>query len=110
MARTGYPADRVHLVAGRVEDTIPGARPEQIAVLRLDTDWYASTRHELRHLWPALVPGGVCIIDDYGHWAGARKAVDEYFAEIGVEVLMHRVDYTARLVVKDWAGAPRGGP
>lgn len=105
LASTGYPTERLHFVAGRVEDTLPGSEPgsvpEQIAVLRLDTDWYVSTRHELLHLWPRLVVGGICIIDDYGHWAGARKAVDEYFAEHGVHVLMHRVDYTARLIVKD---------
>lgn len=100
LAATGYPADRVRLVAGPVEDTLPGAAPERIAVLRLDTDWYASTRHELHHLWPRLSSGGVCIVDDYGHWAGARRAVDEYLAAHRVDALMHRVDYTARLLVK----------
>lgn len=100
LVRTGYPQERLHLVSGDVEDTVPGEAPERIALLRLDTDWYASTRHELEHLWPRLATGGVCVIDDYGHWAGARKAVDEYLAAHDVHVLLHRVDYTARLVVK----------
>jgi hypothetical protein len=100
LASTGYPADRIHFVKGKVEDTIPANGPERIALLRLDTDWYESTRHELQHLYPRLSPHGVLIIDDYGHWEGARKAVDEYFAASRPPVFLHRVDYTARLVVK----------
>ena len=76
MRSTGIAPDRVRLVQGRVEDTIPEAAPERIAVLRLDTDWYQSTYHELRHLFPRLSPEGVLIIDDYGRWDGARQAVD----------------------------------
>lgn len=97
---TGYPADRIHLVQGRVEETLPAAAPAQIALLRLDTDWYESTRHELTHLYPRLVPGGVIIIDDYGHWQGARRAVDEYLQEHNIKLLLNRVDYTARIGVK----------
>lgn len=97
---TGYPPERVHLVAGRVEDTLPGEAPEDLALLRLDTDWYASTRHELVHLWPRLAPRGVLIVDDYGHFQGARRAVDEYFAEAGTAVLLGRLDYTGRMLVK----------
>ena len=95
---SGYPAERLHFVAGRVEDTIPGRAPERLALLRLDTDWYESTRHELEHLYPRLSPGGVLIVDDYGHWLGSRKAVDEYFAD--APVLLTRIDYAARLAVK----------
>ena len=98
MDATGYPAERVKLVAGRVEETIPRSAPERISVLRLDTDWYESTAHELEHLYPRLEPGGVLIVDDYGHWEGARQAVDEYFAER--PVLLTRIDYTGRLAVK----------
>ena len=100
LTSTRYPMERVHLVQGKVEDTLPAEAPEQIALLRLDTDWYESTKHELIHLWPRLVSGGICIIDDYGHWAGCRKAVDEYLAEQSVTVLMSRVDHTARTIVK----------
>jgi hypothetical protein len=97
---SGYPAERVHFVEGRVEDTLPAHAPEQLALLRLDTDWYESTRAEMEHLYPRLVPGGVLIIDDYGHWEGARRAVDEHFAAHGPAPLLHRIDYTARIAVK----------
>jgi O-methyltransferase len=97
---TGYPPERVHLVEGRVEDTLPGSAPEAIGVLRLDTDWYASTKHELVHLYPRLSPGGVLILDDYGHYEGARRAVDEYFEHAGGRPLLTRIDYTGRVGVK----------
>jgi O-methyltransferase len=98
---TGYPATRIHFVKGDILETIPGTAPAQIALLRLDTDWYESTRHELLHLYPRLNPGGVLLIDDYGHWDGCRKAVDEYFSTGGAApVLLNRVDYAARLAVK----------
>ena len=96
---TGYPEARVHFVRGRVEDTLPGQAPPVVGLLRLDTDWYESTAHELSHLYPRLSPGGVLVIDDYGHWQGCRRAVDEYFA--GREpLLLQRVDYTCRVAVK----------
>lgn len=97
---TGYPAERVHVVAGPVEETIPGTAPERLALLRLDTDWYESTRHELEHLYPRLIDGGVLILDDYGHWEGARRAVDEYFAQHAAPLLLNRIDYTGRVAVK----------
>jgi O-methyltransferase len=100
MLSTGYPTDRMHFVEGPVEQTIPGAAPPELALLRLDTDWYASTRHELEHLWPRIAPGGICIIDDYGHWAGARRATDEFIESLGLTVLIHRLDYSGRLIVK----------
>ena len=99
MTSTGYPMNRVHLVEGKVEDTLPEQAPDQIALLRLDTDWYESTRHELEHLYPRLQPGGVLIIDDYGHWKGARQAVDEYFEAHG-RPLIHPIDYTGRIAIK----------
>lgn len=99
MQRTGYPMENIVLVKGKVEDTIPGTLPATIALLRLDTDWYDSTLHELKHLYPLLSKKGVLIIDDYGHWEGARKAVDEYFAQ-GGKLLLNRIDYTARIAVK----------
>jgi hypothetical protein len=99
MQSTGYPIQRIHFVPGRVEETLPGAAPAQISILRLDTDWYASTRHELEQLFPRVVAGGVLIIDDYGHWDGARRAVDEYMALRRVPLLLHRIDYTGRIGV-----------
>lgn len=89
---TGYPVEKIHFIRGRVEDTIPDHAPEQICVLRLDTDWYESTRHELVHLYPRLHAGGVLIIDDYGWWDGARKATDEYIRQEGLALLLVRTD------------------
>jgi O-methyltransferase len=97
---TGIEASRVHFVKGKVEDTLPAQAPERIGLLRLDTDWYESTRHELEHLYPRLVSGGVIIIDDYGHWQGARKATDEYLTSHNIPLLLNRVDYTARIGIK----------
>jgi hypothetical protein len=94
---TGYPAQRLHLVAGLVEETIPANAPARIALLRLDTDYYSSTRHELTHLYPRVSAGGAVIIDDYGHWKGSRQATDEYLEDNDLTVLLHRIDYTARM-------------
>ena len=100
MQATGYPADRIHLVEGPVEATIPERAPDRIALLRLDTDWYESTWHELHHLYPRLVPRGALIIDDYGDWSGARDAVDTYFAGVSERPLLSRIDHTGRACVK----------
>jgi hypothetical protein len=99
LMRTGYPAERMHFVPGLVEQTIPGRAPERIALLRLDTDYYESTKHELAHLYPRIGAGGVLIVDDYGHWRGSREAVDEYIAEHRLPLLLQRIDYTARLAI-----------
>jgi O-methyltransferase len=98
LGRTAFPEQRIHLVKGPVEETVPGDAPPQISVLRLDTDFYSSTLHELIHLYPRLSPGGILIVDDYGGLEGARKAVDEYFED--VQIFMHRIDHTARIAVK----------
>ena len=100
LAACGYDESKIHMVKGRVEETIPAKAPERIAILRLDTDWYESTLHELEHLYPRLARGGVVIIDDYGHWRGARQAADEFFARQRPGVYLHRVDYTVRCGVK----------
>lgn len=97
---TQYPFDKVKLVKGKVEDTIPSTIPNKIALLRLDTDWYESTYHEMKHLFPRLVKGGVIIIDDYGHWKGAREAVDQYCKENNIQLLLNRLDYTGRIGIK----------
>jgi O-methyltransferase len=100
LVSTGYPPGRLHLVRGAVEHTLPAHAPDELALLRLDTDWYASTRHELEHLYPRLCDGGVLIVDDYGHWQGARRAVDEYFSTAARPLLLSRIDYTGRVAVK----------
>jgi O-methyltransferase len=88
MAQVDYPPERIHYHPGLVEETIPGAAPERIALLRLDTDWYASTKHELEHLYDRVPSGGVVIIDDYDYWEGSRKAVDEFVAGTGARLLL----------------------
>src|SRR5262249_52452971 len=111
MLGTGYDERKLVFVKGKVEDTVPGQAPAQIALLRLDTDWYESTRHELAHLFPRPAPGGVLIIDDYGHWQGARKAADEYFEAQRIAILLNRIDFSARIAVKLSADdSPRDGP
>jgi O-methyltransferase len=98
-AQIPYPRERIHFVKGRVEDTIPEHAPDRISILRLDTDWYESTRHELEHLYPRLSPGGVLLLDDYGYWEGAREAVDEFLEETGERLLLVRMA-SGRLAVK----------
>jgi O-methyltransferase len=100
MRNTGYDERHVVFVKGKVEDTIPANAPGQISLLRLDTDWFDSTYHELVHLYPRLSTGGVLIIDDYGHWEGARRAVDQYIEENHLKLLLNRIDYSGRICVK----------
>ena len=97
---TGYPKENIIFVKGKVEDTIPETLPDKIALLRLDTDWYESTLHEMVHLYPLLSEKGVLIIDDYGYWLGCRKAIDEYFQENNIQILLNRIDLTGRIGIK----------
>ncbi len=99
MAQTGYPSTLIHFHVGRVEETVPGQAPDRIAILRLDTDWYESTRHELEHLYDRLSPGGVLILDDYGDWDGARKATDEWLAKTRTRLLLLPI-HGGRIAVK----------
>ena len=100
MHSTGYPQKQLVFIKGKVEDTIPEVIPEQIALLRLDTDWYASTYHELKHLYKLLSNRGVLIIDDYGYCAGSKEAVDRYFKKNKINVLLNRIDSSGRVCVK----------
>ncbi len=97
---TGYPPENIHFIKGKVEETLPSASQGAVALLRLDTDWYESTKRELVHLYPLLQSKGVLIVDDYGAWAGAKKAVDEYLLDKNVAAFLHRIDFTGRLMVK----------
>jgi O-methyltransferase len=100
LASTGYPRERLHAHPGLVEDTVPAHAPEQIAFLRLDTDYYSSTRTELEVMFERLSPGGVMIIDDYGYTAGTRKAVDEFLATWPEPLYLNRIDTCGRLVIR----------
>lgn len=99
---TGYPIASVRFVKGDVANTLDDHSnlPDKISLLRLDTDWYESTKKELEVLFPLLVSGGVCLIDDYGHWQGARKAVDEFLMEHQLFPFIHVTDYTGRVFIK----------
>jgi hypothetical protein len=97
---TGYPAERLHFIKGKVEDTIPGTCPDRIALLRLDTDFYESTYHEFVHLYPSLVDQGVLILDDYGTWQGAKEATEQYFKEKGINLLLNKIDKPGRIAIK----------
>ena len=100
MQKTGYEKQKIHFIQGMVEETIPKNAPTSISLLRLDTDWYESTKHELIHLYPRLSVGGIIIIDDYGYWQGSRLATDEYIEQNNVKILLHRIDNTGRIAVK----------
>jgi len=97
---TGYPEENLKFIVGKVEDTIPREIPNKISLLHLDTDWYESTYHELKHLFPLLSKNGVLIVDDYGFWQGSRDAVDQYFKENSIKLLFNRIDYNGRLFIK----------
>ena len=93
--------NNINFIKGPVENTLNENKniPEKISLLRLDTDWYRSTKKELEVLYEKVESGGVIIIDDYGHWGGSKKAVDEFFSN--KFVWMHYVDYACRLIIKD---------
>lgn len=97
---TQYDINNIFFIKGKVEETLPYEGIENISILRLDTDFYESTKHELINLYDKLVSGGVLIIDDYGHWNGAKKAVDEFIEENNLSIFLHRVDYTCRMAIK----------
>lgn len=93
----------IKIVPGDVKETLPRTQTLNIALLRLDTDFYDSTQAELRILYPKVSKGGVVIIDDYGHWQGAKQAVDEYFDVNGPgkrKQMLWPLDYTGRGFVK----------
>jgi len=100
IASIGYPVEKVRFVKGDIEKIAPDNKHGDIALLRLDTDTYHSTKAELEHFYPKLVSGGILIIDDYGHADGARRAVDEYFADPARRLMLNRVNLTNRLAVK----------
>lgn len=100
MATIAYPQKNIHFIKGPVEQTLPGFSCPPLALLRLDTDWYESTKCELNLLYPKVVTSGVIILDDYGSWDGARLATDEFLAALKAPVLLGRIDASARAWVK----------
>ena len=100
VARTGYPDDRLHFVPGKVEETLPREAPDKVALLRLDTDWYESTKVEMDVLFERLAEGGLIIIDDYYRWQGSRKAVDDYIHDNAIRIFWSRIDDHSVIGVK----------
>nr|WP_281722832.1 TylF/MycF/NovP-related O-methyltransferase [Nitrosomonas nitrosa] len=98
-SQENFSEDEVSFIKGDVQITLGSSLPSEISVLRLDTDWYESTRIELDKLYPLLTEGGILIVDDYGHWKGAKRAVDEYFRS-NPPILLNRIDYAVRVGVK----------
>jgi hypothetical protein len=94
-AEAGLLDDQVRFLAGWFEDTLPGAPIEQLALARLDGDWYESTLTALEALYPRLSPGGALIVDDYGLPTGCARAVDRYRATHGIDEPLQRVDHQA---------------
>jgi hypothetical protein len=95
-----YPKENIYYIKGKVEETLPYEEIKRIALLRLDTDWYESTKHELETLFDKIETGGVLIIDDYGHWTGSKQAVDEFIKKNKIKIFLNRIDYTGRLGIK----------
>ena len=90
----------INFINGDVLETLDKSinLPNKISILRLDTDFYESTKKELEVLFPLLQNGGVLIIDDYGHWSGAKKAVDEYFKN--KYYFKHVINGSCRMIIK----------
>lgn len=101
LSKSKYNKDLIEYVIGDVSETLLNIDniPEKISLLRLDTDWYKSTKDELIHLYPKLVDKGVLIVDDYGHWSGSRQAVDEFFKYENISI--HEIDYTGIKIIKN---------
>ncbi len=97
---TGYPKENIQFIKGKVEDTIPDTIPEKISLLRLDTDLFESTYHEITHLYPRLSLNGIIIIDDYGYWRGQKEAIDKYFKENNIKILLNGIDEKGRIGTK----------
>ena len=88
------------MVPGLFEDTLPGCAIESIALLHVDGDWYESVKATLDHLYDRVSPGGIIQFDDYGHWAGARRAIDEFMRNRGITQPLRRIDFSGRQLIK----------
>lgn len=98
--QTGYPEARLHFIQGDVRSTIPNDYHRKIAILRLDTNFYDSSLHELQYLFELVAPGGTIILDDYGSWTGQKSATDEFFRARDEVPLLIRTSSQERIIVK----------
>ena len=102
LSKSEFDNDKLKFIVGDVSETllIENNKPDKISLLRLDTDWYKSTKDELIQLYPKLINDGVLIIDDYGHWRGSKTATDEFFKENNISVEIIKIDYTGVKIIK----------
>ena len=100
MTSTKYPIENIVFIEGDINKTIKDNIPNKISLLRLDTDWNESTLSELNNLYPKLTTHGILILDDHGHWLGARKAAEEYFEQLNEPIFLSKVNYSTRLGIK----------
>ena len=100
IAKSEYPASNIRFIKGKVEDTLQKETPEQIAMLRLDTDFYESTKVEMDILYPKVSPGGLILLDDYYKWQGSKKAVDEFIETNKICIFWSRIDSNSAIGVK----------
>jgi O-methyltransferase len=101
LKRVGADMSRVRIVPGWFQDTFASITTNQIAILNIDADWYGSVKLCLETFYDRVVPGGFISFDDYGHWPGCRKAVDEFFELRKLPYSLVRVDYTAHWFRKE---------
>lgn len=101
LASTGYPEAKLHYIVGDVMETLQKFVPEKIAILRLDTDWYESSKIELEKMYDNVVDGGIIIFDDYYHWDGQRRATDEFFRKINKNYKMTPIDSKTGSIIKN---------
>lgn len=101
LSKSKFNKNSIRYIIGDVSETLkmPGNIPKSISLLRLDTDWYKSTKDELYYLYPNLIRNGILIVDDYGHWRGSKTACDEYF--LNKNIKMSQIDYTGIKIIKN---------
>ena len=103
LSSSSLPNDRLVYVVGDICETLDYEKniPNKISILRLDTDWYKSTKKEMEVLYPKLINNGVLIVDDYGHWKGSKKAVDDYITDQKLNLKIEKIDYTGIKIIKN---------
>jgi len=98
----GYDKEHLHYHKGWFQDTLPTDAHgiDKIAILRLDGDWYSSTKVCLEYLYSKVVRGGFVIVDDYNYCVGCRKAIDEFMAKEDIHAFLIHIDRPGRYWIK----------